>query len=110
TADSFDLTVTDYDLLSSVYGEKIDGILGNNFFSRFIVKINYDSSKLYVYSKGYMKYPKRGFLLKPTFAILPIQATKIRDKADIDSRFYFDTGAGLCLLLSDDFVSDSSLL
>jgi hypothetical protein len=35
---------------------------------------------------------------------------KVKDAMDINSRFYFDTGAGLCMLLSSDFVNDSALL
>ena len=110
TVDSLDFHVNDYDILSSVYGDKIDGIIGYSFFSRYIVSIDYDSSRVYVYSKGYMKYPKGGFLFRPILANLPIQGARIRDAVEITSRFYFDTGAGLCLLLSSDFVSDSNLL
>ncbi|HMH35220.1 MAG TPA: aspartyl protease family protein [Puia sp.] len=110
TVDSLNFHVNDYDVLSSVYGDKIDGIIGYSFFSRYIVKIDYDSSKVFIYSKGYMKYPKGGYLLKPTFNGLPIQSLRMKDAGDVVSRFYFDTGAGLCLLLSSDFVSDSSLL
>jgi Aspartyl protease/PDZ domain len=108
--DSLDFHVNDYELLSSVYGDKIDGIIGYTFFSRYIVKIDYDSSKLLVYSKGYMKYPKGGFLLRPLLVSLPIQLARVEDANDILARFYFDTGAGLCLLFSTDFASDSSLL
>ena len=110
TVDSLDFHVNDYDILSSVYGDKIDGIIGYSFFSRYIVWIDYDSSRVYVYSKGYMKYPKGGFLFRPILANLPIQSARLRDAKEITSRFYFDTGAGLCLLLSTDFVSDSNLL
>jgi len=57
-----------------------------------------------------MKYLRGGFLLKPTFAVLPVQKTYVRDNADINSHLYFDIGAGLCLLLSTNIVSDSDLL
>lgn len=110
TVDSLNFHVNDYDILSSVYGEKVDGIIGYSFFSRFIVKIDYDSLKIYVYTKGTVKYPKGGHLLKPVIASLPIQTAQLRDAETVSSRFYFDTGAGLCLLLSSDFASDSSLL
>jgi hypothetical protein len=108
--DSLDFHVNDYDILSSVYGDKIDGIIGFSFFSRYILKIDYDSSRIYVYSKGSLKYPRGGYLFRPILVNLPIQAARLRDAIDINSRFYFDTGAGLCLLLSDDFVNDSTLL
>src|SRR5882724_771849 len=41
--DSLNFHVSDYDILSSVYGDRIDGIIGYSFFSRYIVKIDYDS-------------------------------------------------------------------
>lgn len=107
--DSLNFHVNDYDILSSVYGEKVDGIIGYSFFSRYIVHINYDSAKVYVYNKGTFKYPKGGHMLKPVIASLPIQGATIRDEDPIAARFYFDTGAGLCMLLSSDFVNDSSV-
>jgi hypothetical protein len=57
-----------------------------------------------------MKYPRGGFLLRPVLSNLPIQSARISDTRPINSRFYFDTGAGLCLLLSEDFVGDSAVL
>ena len=107
--DSLNFHINDYDILTSVYGEHIDGIIGYSFFNRYIVKLNYDSSLIQVYSKGSMKYPKGGYLLKPLLVNLLIQSARITDAEDRMARFYFDTGAGLCLLLSTDFVEDSTL-
>jgi len=108
--DSLNFHVNDYDILTSAYGEQVDGIIGFSFLSRYIIKIDYDSSKIHVYSKGSMKYPRGGFLLRPILSTLPIQIAKVHDERDVTSRFYFDTGAGLCLLLSQDFVEDSAIL
>jgi hypothetical protein len=110
TVDSLDFHVNDYDILSSVYGDKVDGIIGYSFFSRYIVNIDYDSLRIFVYSKGSFKYPKGGHLLKPVFSGLPIQTARVMNGRDVGGRFYFDTGAGLCVLLSSDFAADSSLL
>lgn len=107
--DSLNFHINDYDILTSVYGEHIDGIIGYSFFNRYIVKINYDSLLIHVYSKGSMKYPKGGYLLRPLLVNLLIQSARISDQHDRTARFYFDTGAGLCLLLSSDFVEDSTL-
>ncbi|HEX4374220.1 MAG TPA: aspartyl protease family protein, partial [Puia sp.] len=109
SVDSLNFHISDYDILTSVYGEKVDGIIGYSFLSRYIVKINYDSLRISVYTTGTTKYPKGGFLLRPFFAGLPVQSARVKDAVEILSRFYFDTGAGLCLLLSSDFVSDSAL-
>jgi hypothetical protein len=108
--DSLDFHVGDYDILSSVYGNRIDGIIGYSFFSRFIVKIDYDSSQLYIYSKGSIKYPKGGFTLKPGLVSIPVLSGVLRDGRVSNDRFYFDTGAGLCILLNFDFVRDSAIL
>jgi hypothetical protein len=106
--DSLNFHINDYEILSSVYGEHVDGIIGYSFLVRYIVKINYDSSLISVYSKGSMKYPKGGHLLKPLLVNLPIQTARLRENGpEINTRFYFDIGAGLCLLLSSDFVGDS---
>ena len=40
--------VNDYEILSSVYGIKIDGIIGYTFFSRYIVHIDYDLSLIHI--------------------------------------------------------------
>ena len=102
--------VNDYVVLTSVYGEKIDGIIGYSFFRRYIVKINFDSSMVEVYTPGEITYPRDGTLLNPVFTTLPIQNLPIKDRRKIDFNFYFDTGAGLCFLLSDKFANDSSIL
>src|SRR4051812_7826412 len=44
TVDSLNFHVNNYDILTAVYGEKIDGIIGYSFLSRYIVKIDYDTS------------------------------------------------------------------
>lgn len=108
--DSLNFHVNDYTVLTSAYGEKIDGIIGYSFLNRYIVKIDYDSSKIIVLTKGSIKYPKGGFVLKTLLVNIPILQTEVRDAKEIASRFYFDTGAGMCLLLSSDFVQDSALV
>lgn len=102
--------VNDYEVLTSVYGEKIDGILGYSLFSRYIIKINFDSLQIEVYSPGKIAYPRGGTLLHPIFTSLPIQYMQIKDRKRIDYNFYFDTGAGLCFLLSEKFAKDSAVL
>ena len=110
SVENLNFHINDYEILSSVYGEHVDGIIGYSFLNRYIIKIDYDSLKIYVYSKGTMKYPRGGYLLKPQIVNLLIQPARIRDSGERFARFYFDTGAGLCLLLSEDFVQDSALL
>ncbi|MBA4166048.1 MAG: aspartyl protease family protein [Chitinophagaceae bacterium] len=108
--DSLDFHINDYDLLTSVYGEKIDGIIGYSFLSRYIVHINYDSLKISVHTKGRIKYPRGGYLMKPFIVNIPVTNAQVKDINEVNSRFYFDTGAGMCVLLSSDFVEDSMML
>ncbi len=109
TVDHLDFHINDYDLLTSVYGVKIDGIIGYSFLRRFIVRLDYDNDKVEIYSPGTYKYPRGGQLLKPNFTTLPQQLASIQDSREILNRFIFDTGAGLCFLLSRDFTEDSSV-
>jgi Aspartyl protease/PDZ domain len=102
--------VNDYSVLTSVYGQKIDGIIGYSFFSKYIVKVNFDSSFIEVFSKGRIEYPKKGTILNPVFTALPIQWATLKDRTKFGYNFYLDTGAGLYLLLSEKFVKDSSIL
>lgn len=105
-----DFHVNNYEVLTSVYGEKIDGIIGYSFFRQFIVKIDFDTMAIQVYKPGEIKYPRPGSLLRPAFTALPIQNVTVKDGRKLDFSFYLDTGAGLCFLMSDDFAKDSSIL
>lgn len=108
--DSMDFHVNDYEILTSVYGIKIDGIIGFSFLRKFIVRLDYDSSKIEVYKPGQFKYPKGGYLFHPGFNTLPFHPAIVKDEKPVLSRFIFDTGAGLCFLLSKDFVDDSDFI
>ena len=110
TVEHLNFHVNNYDVLSSVYGEKIDGIIGFSFFSRYVVKVNFDSSQIEVYTPGKVNYPKGGHMLHPAFTSLPIQWLNIKDKNKSGFNFYLDTGAGICLLLSEKFAKDSGIL
>ena len=108
--DSLNFHVNDYTILSNVYGERIDGIIGYSLLSRYIFQINYDSSLINIYTQGRMKYPKGGWLYEPILRTLPVQNARIKDGVTVNSRFLFDIGAGLCLMLSREFIEDSNFL
>jgi hypothetical protein len=110
TIDSLNFHVNDYSILTAVYGEPIDGIIGYSVFSRYIVKMDYDSTTIEFWTQGKMKYPRGGHLLKPMITTLPVQMAKIKDKRQIETRFLIDMGAGLNVLFSRDFIRDSSFL
>lgn len=110
TINNLDFHINDYQILTNVYGERIDGIIGYSVFSRYIVKLNYDSSVIEFWTKGIMKYPKGGYLLKPTISTLPVQPARVKDERTINARFLYDMGAGMNMILSTDFITDSALL
>lgn len=110
TVDSLNFYINNYEILTSVYGIKIDGIIGYSFLSRYLVKVDFDSLKINVFTPGDITYPPHGVLLHPSFQGLPIVPLTIRDSKSFTSNYFFDTGAGLCLLLSSRFNEDSSIL
>ncbi|RYG53976.1 MAG: signal protein PDZ [Chitinophagaceae bacterium] len=110
TVDSLNFHVNDYSVLSSVYGEQVDGIIGYSLLSRYIIKLNYDSLEMEICSKGSIRYPKGGYLIKPILNSLPVQSARVKDEYTYNARFLHDIGAGVCLMLSKDFVEDSMLI
>lgn len=109
--DSLNFHVNDYELISQVYGIQIDGIIGYSLLNRYIVAIDYDAEEIAIYSKGQFDYPKGGQLFKPSLAQIPIIPAPMRNgKSNTINRYFMDTGAGMCLLLSNQFVKDSSVL
>lgn len=108
--DSLNFHINDYEILSSVYGVKIDGIIGFSLFSRYIVHFDYDKMMLSIYSQGDFKYQRGGYVFKPIITSIPVMSIDFKDNRKLNSRFYFDTGAGLCFLLSESYNRDSSAL
>ena len=108
--DSLDFHINNYDILTSSYGMKIDGIIGYSFLRRFIVKLDYDKNEMKVYNPGYIKYPRNGYLMKPKFSPLPIDNHDLKDEVKINTNLIFDTGAGLNLMLSEECIKDNALL
>lgn len=110
TVSGLNFHVNDYEILTRVYGEKIDGIIGYSFFSRYIVRLDFDSLQMEIWSPGKIRYALGGTTLHPIFTALPIQYMQVKDKRKVEANFYFDTGAGLCFLMSEQFAKDSSVM
>jgi hypothetical protein len=102
--------ISDYSDVSSIYGQKIDGIIGYSFFNRFIVQVNFDTSRIKIFAPGRMDYGNKGTLLSPAFNSLIMQRATVRDHRKVSFPFYMDTGAGLCILLSKKFQEDSTII
>lgn len=107
---NLDFHINDYQILTEVYGIRVDGIIGYSFLRRFIVAIDYDKHQISVYTPGKFNYPREGIFLHPEFATIPVTEHEITDARSLISRLYFDTGAGLCIMLSEQYMKDSSLL
>lgn len=107
--DSLDFHINDYSLLSGIYGIRVDGIAGFSLLNRYIFKLNYDNFTVEVWSPGDLKYPRGGQVLTPAFSGLPMQYLEIEDANKRLGRYYLDTGAGLCLLLSEEYATDSAI-
>lgn len=105
-----DFHINDYEILTAAYGVPIHGIIGFSFLRRYIVKLDYDIHKIEVLSPGTFKYPKGGYLMNPQFSTLPMHYGTIKDGNEASAKLFLDTGAGLCILLNDAFVTDSSIL
>jgi len=108
--DSLNFHINDYEFLSYVYGTQIDGVIGYSLFSRYILKLDYDVHEMEICSQGPIKYPRGGYLLRPFIRTLPVQTARVRDHRKVSSRFLFDIGAGLSLVLSEDFEQDSAIV
>lgn len=107
--DNLDFHINDYELLTGVYGLKIDGIIGYTFLRRYIVKIDYEKQVIRVLTPGTLKYPPGGRLLKPAIVGLPMITARVEEERSILARYYMDTGAGLCMLFNESFINDSSV-
>jgi hypothetical protein len=110
TADSLNFHISNYGILTAVYGERIDGIIGYSILSRYIIKLDYDSMRLSFHTRGTTRYPRGGYLLKPAISQLVAQSLKVRDDKTVNTRFIYDMGAGVCMLLSRDFIDDSNFI
>lgn len=96
----------DYFHFEEYTGVSVQGILGSDFFRRFIVKIDYRKGAISLYDPQYFTPPDRGF------SELPIEvergkpflraAVHFHPDTAIQVRLLMDTGAGLALLLHTD--------
>lgn len=103
--DSLRFHIGNYEVLTSFYGERIHGIIGYSVLSRYIVKIDFDSTIISFYSQGEYNYPRNGYMLKPHILHVPEQEATIKDGKEISARFLYDLGAGVSVMLSNDFVN-----
>lgn len=96
----------DYFEFEALTGIEVHGIIGANFFGRYVVKINYQKQLITLYDPQHFKAPKN-------HEEIPISIYKNKPYIDVDSKLFprdstanirllIDSGASLTLLLYTD--------
>lgn len=106
-------TVALGDILEKRFGRSIDGILGYDFISRFVVVIDYVNSTLRLHHRDGWEYKGSG-------AVVPIRLVGSSPRCDatitvsgrepIACELLVDTGAGSALIFSKPFAEKHDLL
>jgi predicted aspartyl protease len=111
--DDVELTLVPLEHLERGIGHEIDGILGYELLSRFVVTIDYGASRLVVHRRGSFR-PGEGAVehrFRMHLNIPDIEGTiRLADGGEVSGRFLVDTGAGTSLVLNTPFVDEHRLL
>ena len=107
--ENLDVYINDYSLLTSVYGVRIDGIIGYSFLRKYIFHINYDTHIISIFTPGEYNY-KGGAFLNASFYNLPVTEIVLKDVSTTRPEFIFDIGAGLNVLISSQLDSASQII
>jgi hypothetical protein len=101
------------DILEARIGRELDGILGYDFISRFVVEIDYWESKLHLYDRNAWEYEGDG-------TEVPIRIVSsdpvcdatvlLPDGRAIDCNLYIDTGSRVAVRLNKPFAEEHALL
>ena len=110
TVKNLNFYVNDYSVITESSGVRIDGIIGFAFFSKYILAVNFDSSRIDVYNPAPFKYPRKGYLWKFNLDYIPNTELQVTDARSTYANYYIDCGAGLSLLFAENFVNDSLFL
>lgn len=90
----------------------IDGVLGHEFFKRFVVEINYQTRLINIYSPQNYKYQGSGeeIHLEMEDQNVFVQARLTTAGRAVRGRFMIDTGLAQSLLLTRPFIEANKLL
>jgi len=90
-------------------GRRVDGILGFDFISRFVIKIDYENQALSAYRPSTFALSEQGAALPLDLqGNLPVISGLVEDEHE--GRFLLDTGASAALVLHRAFIEDHDLL
>ena len=101
------------DTLSASEGRAIDGILGYDFFHRFVVEIDYSRKVMNLFEPQTYHYRGKGDVIPFTLHNdQPYVRAKLvlAEQTEIDSEFVVDTGSSASLMLAKDFTENNNVL
>lgn len=100
-------------ILEARAGREVDGILGYDFISRFVVEIDYWNKTLYLYDRDEWEYQGNGsdvpIRLVDNNPVCDATIT-LPDGRSIVGNFYFDTGSGATISFTKPFTEENDLL
>jgi len=108
--DSLTFYINDYSVLTSIYGVRIDGVIGYALLSRYIVNIDYEKQYIEWFAPGLYPYPRKGTLLRPSINKLPAHPFLIQELQAKSYPLLIDIGAGLNMLFSERFAKEAGVL
>lgn len=108
--DSLNFYINDYSVLTSIYGVRIDGVIGYALLSRYIVSIDYEKQYVEWFAPGPYPYPRKGTLLRPSINKLPAHPFLIQELQAKSYPLLIDIGAGLNMLFSERFAKEAGVL
>jgi predicted aspartyl protease len=98
--------------IENAMGHRMDGILGSEFFRRYVVELDYERLLINLYEPAGFEYRGRGESLPLTFALNhPYVRAKVAmpGREPVEGRFVLDTGSNFPLILLDSFVREKRL-
>lgn len=110
--ENLNVTAIDLTSIENAAGRKMDGILGYEFFRRYVVELDYERQFLNLYEPAGFVYGGRGEGLPLTFVNNhPYVRARVAmpGREPVEGVFVLDTGASLPLILLDSFVKESRL-
>lgn len=108
-----DISIGDIELdhVSAVEGTRVDGLVGGELFSKYVVRIDYMRSSVDVFPASY-EYHGDGTIVPLTIDGLAFTDASVKapDGHYVRGTFIVDTGVRLALLLNGPFVDKNHLL
>ena len=110
-----DIALEDLTRLKKSLGKNFDGIIGNDIIKNYITKIDFEKKQIILYNStdsvntnNYKEFP---FEFKNNINIPQFPVTiELENGSKFSGDIFFDSGAGLSLLLNTPFINENNLL